>query len=227
LLNPGGGYLDGDRYRMKITADEGAKVTLTTQSATKVYKTPKNYAYQESEIVLKKGSYLEFLPDPLIAYENAHYRQKNTIRMDEGAIFVYSDIITPGWSSSGRKFTYHTVQLINEVYMEDELAVFDHIKLSPEKQNINGLGFLEGYSHLGSMLVVAEQADNGLLDKLYDTMAGCSGDVKFGLSLLAVPGFSVRILGNSTQAIEKIMAECHRFIHEQWFGITPNSLRKY
>ncbi|GAF09936.1 urease accessory protein UreD [Paenibacillus pini JCM 16418] len=64
LLNPGGGYLDGDRYKMEISADEGSKVTLTTQSATKVYKTPKSYAYQETEISLKKGSYLEYLPTP-------------------------------------------------------------------------------------------------------------------------------------------------------------------
>lgn len=54
LLNPGGGYLDGDRYKLEFTADEGAKVTLTTQSATKVYKTPKSHAYQETTIHLKK-----------------------------------------------------------------------------------------------------------------------------------------------------------------------------
>src|SRR5690625_7000985 len=36
ILNPGGGYLDGDTYRMRISLQEQAKLTLTTQSATKV-----------------------------------------------------------------------------------------------------------------------------------------------------------------------------------------------
>ena len=227
LLNPGGGYLDGDRYRMKITAAEGSKVTLTTQSATKIYKTPNGHAYQETDIVLEKGSYLEFLPDPLIAYENARYRQKNTVRMESGAVFLYTDILTPGWSPSGGKFSYHTVQLINEIYMDDELAVFDHIKLSPQKQSITGLGFMEGYSHIGSMIVIGEQTDSGLLTELYDAILKQGADVKFGLSHLVIPGLSIRILANSTQVIERILAECHRLIHERWFGITPTSLRKY
>lgn len=227
LLNPGGGYLDGDRYRMKVTANAGAKVTLTTQSATKVYKTPKGHAYQETDIVLEKGSYLEFLPDPLIAYENARYRQKNTIRMEPGSVFLYTDILTPGWSPSGKKFTYHTVQLINEIYVGGDLAVFDHIKLSPGQQDISGLGFMEGYSHIGSMIVVGEQTNSELLNELYEAIISQGADVKFGLSELVIPGLSIRILSNSTQVIEKIIFECRRLIHERWFGITPNSLRKY
>ena len=84
ILNPGGGYLDGDRYQMKISLEKQAKLTLTTQSATKVYKTPHTHAYQETEINLKKGSYLEYIPDPLIAYQHARYKQKNVIHMEKG-----------------------------------------------------------------------------------------------------------------------------------------------
>lgn len=227
LLNPGGGYLDGDRYRMKITANEGAKVTLTTQSATKVYKTPKDYAYQETDICLRKGSYLEYLPDPLIAYENARYQQKSTVRIESGAVYLSTDILTPGWSSSGKKFTYNTVQLVNEIYVEGELAVYDHIKLSPEDQDISGLGFMEGYSHIGSMIVIGEKTNTELLDDLYETILIQRSDVKFGLSELVVSGLSIRILANSTQVIENIFTECRRLVHERWFGTTPNSLRKY
>lgn len=227
LLNPGGGYLDGDRYRMKIVANEDTKVTLTTQSATKVYKTPKGHAYQETDIELKQGSYLEFLPDPLIAYENARYRQRNTIHMETGSVFLYTDILTPGWSASGKRFSYHTVQLINEIYVEGNLAVFDHIKLSPGDHNISGLGFMEGYSHIGSMIVVGEQTTGELLDELYEAILSQGADVKFGLSELVVPGLSIRILGNSTQVIERILFACRGLIHERWFGTTTNSLRKY
>ncbi|HEY4554609.1 MAG TPA: urease accessory protein UreD [Bacillaceae bacterium] len=227
LLNPGGGYLDGDRYKMKITADEGAKATLTTQSATKVYKTPKDCAFQETEITLKKNSYLEFLPDPLIAYENARYQQKNIVFMETGAAFLYTDILTPGWSPSGAKFTYDTIQLINEIYLDGELAVFDHIKLVPAKQNISGLGIMEDFTHLGSMIVIGEKTSNILLDQLYELIRANGSNIKFGLSRLAVPGFSIRILANTTQVIERIFAECHSLVTREWFGVTPNSLRKY
>ncbi|KKK38964.1 urease accessory protein UreD [Mesobacillus campisalis] len=227
LLNPGGGYLDGDRYRMKISAGEDSKVTLTTQSATKVYKTPKDHVYQESEILLKKGSYLEYLPDPLIAYENAHYKQKNVVRMESGSTFLYTDILTPGWSPSGEKFSYDTIQLKTEIYLDGKLGVFDHIKLSPEDNSVEGLGFMEGFTHLGSLMAVSEETDNQLLDELYDKIYSEQANIKFGLSKLAIPGLSIRVLANSTQIIERIFNDCHKIISRKLNHATPRSLRKY
>ncbi|MGG3799162.1 urease accessory protein UreD [Metabacillus fastidiosus] len=227
ILNPGGGYLDGDRYHINILLEEQARLTLTTQSATKVYKTPNNYAYQETEIHLKKGSYLEYIPDPLIAYEHAKYKQKNIIRMEKGSTFLYSDIMTPGWSPHGGKFSYEMVQLLNEIYMDDELVVYDHIKLQPASQKMNSLGFMEGYSHLGSMIVIGEQTNNDLIDRLYDLISTDDNKYEIGISRLRVPGFAVRMLSNSTQEIERVFNTIHHTVSTDWFNIKPSSLRKY
>lgn len=227
LLNPGGGYLDGDTYRIQVTLDAEAELTLTTQSATKVYKTPNKHAYQETELFLKKDSYLEYLPDPLIAYKDARYLQKNTVHMEKGATLLYTDILTPGWSPEGKKFSYDTLRLKNEIYMDDELIAFDHIKLSPAVQLIDGLGFMEGYTHLGSFIVVGEKTDDDLLDQLFETIHQETGDFKAGLSKLAVPGFTIRIMANSTQLIERIITACHHVISMEWYQSKPSFLRKY
>jgi urease accessory protein len=227
LLNPGGGYLDGDRYQMKLSLEKQAKLTLTTQSATKIYKTPHTPAYQESEFHLKEGSYLEYIPDPLIGYQNARYKQKNVVHMEKGCTLLYSDIVTPGWSPDGEKFSYDTLQLINEIYMENELVVYDHIRLSPAIQNINGLGLMEGYSHLGSMIVVGEKTNQDLLDRLYEAFPHQTKEYKIGLSLLPIPGFTVRVLANTTQTIEGIFSEFHKILSQEWLNKTPSFLRKY
>jgi urease accessory protein len=227
ILNPGGGYLDGDRYQMKISLEKQAKLTLTTQSATKIYKTPNTPAYQEAEFHLKEGSYLEYIPDPLIGYQNARYKQKSIVHMEKGSTLLYSDIITPGWSPNGEKFSYDTLQLINEIYMENELVVYDHIKLSPASQNINGLGLMEGYSHLGSMIVVCEKTNQAFLDDLYQAIHNDAKEYKIGLSLLPIPGFTVRVLANNTQTIENLFSEFHHMISQKWFNKTPSFLRKY
>lgn len=227
LLNPGGGYLDGDRYNMKISLEENARMTLTTQSATKIYKTPNKYVYQEAEMILGAGSYLEYIPDPLIAYQNAHYKQKNVIRMDKTATLLYSDIITPGWSPTGELFSYNTIQLLNEIYMDNELVVYDHIKLKPAMQNINGLGFMEGFSHLGSMIVIGEQSSNGLQEQLYSEIELNTNNYKVGMSSLPIPGFTIRVLANSTQVIERMFSDIHHIISQEWFNKKPCFLRKY
>src|SRR5690625_1860184 len=175
-------YLDGDTYSMTVSLDEGAELTLTTQSSTKVYKTLHSHAYQETTFYLKKDSYLEYLPDALIAYKDAKYYQKNVVHMAEGATLLYSDIVTPGWSPEGKQFSYDMLRLKNEIYMEGELVAFDHIKLQPGEQDMTGLGFMEGYTHLGSFIVIGEKTDEKLLDQLYEAIQKETGDFSFGLS---------------------------------------------
>ncbi|TCP30845.1 urease accessory protein [Scopulibacillus darangshiensis] len=227
IINPGGGYLDGDRYSMSFTLDEHAELLLTTQSATKIYKTPNQPVVQETEILLKAGSVLEYMPDPLIAYHRARYKQKNVVRMEKGSTLIYTDIMTPGWSPDGEWFSYDSVQLKNEIYMEDKLVVFDHMKLEPECQNMQGIGQMEGFTHLGSMIVVSEKAASDFLDMLYETIDMTSQTYKIGVSSLSIPGFTLRVLATSTQQIEEIFMACHRLIRANWFDKQPIFLRKY
>lgn len=226
LLNPGGGYLDGDTYKMDIEVGEDAQLTLTTQSAAKVYKTPKKYVYQEMSFNLAKNSYLEYIPDALIAYRDARYFQKTTIHMEQGATLLFSDILTPGWSPDGSFFSYDWLRLKNEIYYEGDLVAFDHIRLEPAKQNVDTLGFMEGYTHLGSFFVIGNQTNDALLDELYAILEG-EKDVKIGLSHLAIPGFTIRILANKTQTIERIFTKCHHIMTQMWFNREPSFLRKY
>nr|WP_318503591.1 urease accessory protein UreD [Bacillus sp. T3] len=86
LIHVGGGFVDGDCYRMKIDLDEQSHLALTTQSSTKVYRTPMKPVRQLTEITLKKGSVLEYFPDPLIAYKDSRFLQETTIHKEEGAI---------------------------------------------------------------------------------------------------------------------------------------------
>lgn len=111
--------------------------------------------------------------------------------------------------------------------MEDELVVFDHIKLHPASQHMNGLGFMEGYTHLGSFIVVGEKTNDDLLDRLHETIQKEAGDFAFGLSKLAVPGFTIRIMANYTQVIERIISACHHVISDEWYQTKPSFLRKY
>ncbi|OAH54020.1 MULTISPECIES: urease accessory protein UreD [Bacillaceae] len=227
LINPGGGYVDGDRYRMEIMLEERAELILTTQSATKVYRTPHTPVLQENEIVLKKGSVLEYIPDPLIAYRNAKYKQNTIIQMERGATLFYSDIVTPGWSPDGEWFQYDLLQLKNEIYLDEKLILFDHLKLQPIEAGVDGIGYMEGYTHLGSMIVISEKVNEDVLQRLYNVIEKDLGECKAGLSLLTEGGFTVRILAHSTQKIEELTAACSAFLRKEWYDRHPVTLRKY
>jgi urease accessory protein len=227
ILNVGGGYMDGDTYRIEVRVMENAELTLTTLGATLIYKTPNKPVYQETEIFLEKNSRLEYLPDPLIGYKNARYRQFDSIYMKQGATLLYSDIITPGWSAEGHSFSYDMLQLKTNIYMEGELVVYDNIKIEPAAHQIDVLGFMEDYTHLGTFIVIGEKTDEDLIKRLHELIQEQTGDFKAGISSLAVAGFTIRIMANMTQDIQRVFSACHKLISEAWYSKSPVSLRKY
>lgn len=227
LLNPHGALLDSDDYLIKIKLQEKAKLTLTTQGATIVYKTPEKEAYQESNIHLAKDSYFEYLPGAIIGYRNARFFQKNIVHMEKGATFLYLDIVTPGWCPEREDFPYDYIRLKSEVYIENELVVYDHIKLNPLEQDFNVLGYMEGYTHIGTFMVVSDLVTDEIIDRIQELLAEEDYDVKFGISKLPASGFTVRILANMTQHIEWLAIKARNYLNREWFGKTLGTLRKY
>ena len=68
VINPGGAYFGADAYLLDVVVERGASLALTTQSATKVYRTPQGPATQEMTVRLGPGSVLDYVPDQLIVY---------------------------------------------------------------------------------------------------------------------------------------------------------------
>lgn len=225
VMNPGGGYLDGDSYKIDIYLEEGAEAVVTTQSSTKIYKTRNRPAFQGMDIFLKKGSTLEYLPDSIIAYQNAQFKQHTVIRMEPGASFICKEILTPGWAPDGRLFQYQLLQAKLEIYLEDQLILFDHVKLEPD-QDMQGIGIMEGYTHFGTMIIIDDRVNRELVDELHELFQTLYGS-RIGVSMLSVPGFSLRVLGNTTQEVEKILSLGHESIRKKVLGKEPVFLRKY
>jgi urease accessory protein len=228
VVNPGGACLDGDRYRIDVTLDDGADLLLTTQSATKVYRTPREGAVQEARFVLGRGSRLEYLPDQLIAYRGSRYEQDTRVEMDPTAGLVMGEVVTPGWSPSGAPFGYRELRLRTEVAMGGRPVVVDSIVLDPSDGagGLGALGLLEGHSHLGSLLVVDPRADQDAVDAVRGLLADRPA-LRGGVSALAVPGFTMRVLGPSTEGVEGVIRSAVDGLRARWGGQGRVDLRKY
>lgn len=229
IVNVGGGYLDGDRYRLNINLEENAQVTLTSQGATKIYKTLNDRVEQYQTFNLENDSYMEFVADPIIAYENAKFYQHNTFNLKSGSSMFYTDILTPGYSSNNQDFTYKYMHLVNEIYMDGELVTFDNMLLNPEKNQIDSMGYMEDYTHLGSAYFVHPDVNQNFIDEIYDTISHFEKemDCRLGMSQLPTHGLAIRILAHRTQAIEKILTHVQSFIAQRLYHRQLDFLRKY
>lgn len=228
MVNPGGGYLGGDVYEIDIIVDAEARLLLTTQSATKVYRTPGSRAEQRMWIRLGPGASLEFLPDQLIAYREASYRQGTVIDMASDASLVMAEVVTPGWSPDGALFRYDEIRLRNEIRVNGNLVVLDNLLIRPGTgSRVDGMAFLEDYTHLGSLLVVDRRVDSTLLDELHTLLSPLNTGGQLGLSLLEGPGFLLRALSHATEPLNALLGTAVDHLRARWFGQRALNLRKY
>jgi urease accessory protein len=226
LIHVGGGYVGGDRYRQEFCLEEDAELTLTTQAATKVYKTTTKPAKQETEIILKKGSFLTYVQDPLIAYEHAQYIQETTIQMESGAGLMLTDLFTPGWSRSEREFTYDWIRSKMNVSYNGKRLLVDHLLLQPSDQ-LDSILMLEGYTHFGSLLFIHENLTEATIKELQEVLIGINEEVRIGISRLPVQGLLIRILGSQTQQIEKVFSVCETLFRKHVLRKEAIFYRKY
>ncbi|GGC91788.1 urease accessory protein UreD [Tersicoccus solisilvae] len=229
VVNPGGAYLDRDRFRIGVEVAEGASLLLTTQSATKVYRTPGDRATQQLTARLGPGSRLEYLPDQLIAYRGSRYRQETRVAMDPTACLVLSEVVTPGWSPNGEPFLYDRLGLRTIVTMGERPVAVDNLVLAPRDgaAGMTGLGYLEGHSHVGSLLVVDPRVDDAVVDAARDRLAARAGSLTGGVSALAVPGLTMRVLGSSTEQVTGAIRSVVDDLRARWYRQDPVDLRKY
>lgn len=229
LLHLGGGYVEGEVYKNSITLKKDAKVIITTQAPTKVYKCEKNKeaSYQQTTIKMEENSILEYISDSVILYKNAVYNQDTTIYMDKNSTLIYTDGITSGWSPDGAKFQYEGVRMRNKIYVDNKLLLLDNLQLNPREYDVTELGLLEGYINFGTMVVVDSRITEEDVEKARELINALDLDVKFGVSSLESNGFIIRVLGNLTQEIQKAIDEVHYHLRDKLFGLGPINIRKY
>lgn len=233
IVNPGGAYLGADLFLLDVEVQDGADLLLTTQSATKVYKTPGSYAEQRLVVRLGEGARLEFVPDQLIAYREASYRQRTLVTVRPSSSLVMAEVVTPGWSPDGAAFRYEELRLRNEFQVEtdegNQLLALDNLLIRPQSGDVTGLGFMEGFSHLGSLIVVDPRVSQALADELHG--AASAHEALTGISLTrsvaGTAGLVLRSLCNSTGELNQLLAACTTLLRKRWYGQEPLNLRKH
>lgn len=228
LMHMGGGYVEGEACSNYIELKKGARSIITTQAPTLIYKSQNGIpCKQYSMIKLEENSVLEYMLDNTILFKDAIYNQNTDIYMAKNSTLIYTDGLTSGWSPDGAKFQYDTVRMKNRIFMDEELVFLDNLFLNPKNQDLEDLGFLEGYSNYGTAIIIDRRIDETFVEKLREDIEALKLDINFGISSLEVNGFVIRVIGNLTQDIQKAIYVCVNHVRKELFGSCELHLRKY
>lgn len=231
IVNPGGAYF-GEKYAMDVEVGAGAHLLLTSQGATRIYRTPNEPAEQTVTFTLRRGSRLEYVPDQTIAYRDAEYRQLTAVHAAGDAQAFFGEILTPGWDPKGTPFTYSGMHLRFDVTTQDARPVYtDNLKVVPSVigDALSGIGHLEGASHLGSVLILGPHTAGSYVDAVRDVVES-SGIRKAGVTAGGRHGISwllVRALAGSTDELHALIMAVNSLDRSVTTGQRTMDLRRY
>lgn len=149
LINIGEGIFPKDKIRTSLNLDN-SNLILTTESATKIYPSKKEYGIQKIDIVLKNNSNFEFINDELILYKDSKYIQFFNLKSDENSTFFYTDILSRGRSFENFDFSK---MMIKNRFFEN-----------------NSLEYIEKFDILGDELkdyIIRKSSENFIFAKFY------------------------------------------------------------
>jgi urease accessory protein len=106
FVNTAGGIAGGDRFDIDIGAGEGARLTLTSAAAEKVYRAVGQSA--EINIALKAGkcAHLAWLPQETILFDRARIIRRIDIDLAEDASLLLCEIVVFGRAAMGEKMQH-------------------------------------------------------------------------------------------------------------------------
>ncbi len=227
LMQLGGGIVEGEKYNINVELKENVRAIITTQAASKVYKCENSYeSFQETTLKLQENSILEYITDPVILYKDAVYRQENNIYMTKSSTLIYTDGITSGWSPDKKRFQYEKAKLKTNIYMDGVPVLLDNMLINPREDDIDGLGFMEGYKNFATLIILDDRIDKNIIEHLREEILKLNLDINFGITGLEVNGFVLRVIGNLTQDLEEVVGLCHNYIRRKILNSQNLTIRK-
>src|SRR3954470_3386724 len=103
--NTAGGVAGGDRFEVAISAGEGARLTLTTAAAEKVYRAPDAPAQLDISLKAASGAHLAWLPQETILFDRAKISRKIDIDLAEDASLLLCEIVVFGRAAMGERMS--------------------------------------------------------------------------------------------------------------------------
>jgi urease accessory protein len=209
----GGGLVAGDQTRFNIRVGENARCFVSTQSSTKIYRNPNSRPCSHStRAKLETNSLLVFAPDPVQAFANSSYTQRQEFRLANGAGLVLLDWFTSGRAANGERWAFAKLQSRNDVFIEGGRAVVDSILLDSESEPLDSPHRTGRFNCFAMLLLIGEPLRNVAADLLNEIS---SRPIERGAALVcsAGPVQNGAMLRMAGESVENVSGELKRHLH--------------
>jgi urease accessory protein len=155
LHNVSGGVLGGDELALHVNVRAGAQVQITTTGATRLYRPKENAlaASQLNEVDVGENALLEYVPDPVIPYAGARFRQRTSIKMAAGSSLFWWEIVSPGREARNEIFEYESLEFGSNIWAMEKPVLVERVLLEPANRRVASSARLGRYHTWASFYI--------------------------------------------------------------------------
>ena len=125
----GGGFVGRDAIALTVDVCAGARLFLTTQAASKVYR--RAVSRGRLDATIGDGAVLIAWPDPIACFAGAAFDQHQRFRLARSAALIAVDAWTAGRIAHGERWAFDRLALRTEVELDGVAVLDDAILVAP------------------------------------------------------------------------------------------------
>lgn len=203
IVNTAGGLAGGDSLRIALDAGEGARATLATPAAEKVYRSLGPESALRCTLSIAEGAALEWIPQETILFDGARFVRRIDVALGRDARLLAAEAVVFGRPARGERFTRGLYRDAWRIRREGRLLWADGVTIDHPAALANPFGF-GGAEAMATLLLVDDRAE-ALLPALRE--AGCPVTMpRPGLLLLRWLGGAATVRGLLGEAICQLRA---------------------
>ncbi len=227
MQNPSGGLFEGDDHSISLTTRPGALVHLTTQAASKAYRTDSGCARQRVELAVAADAFVEYVADPLIPHAGARFEQDVVANVGPGGALIVAETVAPGRVAFGEAFEYTRLSLDTRISCDGEEAAVDSVLLEPSKLDPRRPGILGEYAYLSSLFAVQPGGDAEALARSIAAAVENTSDCLGATGVLpSESGVLARMLASSGISAQRVLRAAWTAARTALLGAPPPPRRK-
>ena len=176
LVNTAGGIAGGDRFDVGIAASAGARLTVTTAAAEKVYRAEGQPAELNISLKAEGRSHLSWLPQETILFDRVRIHRRFDIDLSEGASLLLCEILVLGRVAMGEQMSAGEIFDRWRLTRAGKLVFAENIRLSGNLgEKLRQPAVASGGVAVGMALIVP--GDEALVERIRQLAPSFRGEV--------------------------------------------------
>lgn len=161
LLNTSGGLTGGDRMQIAVAQEPGTRLTVTTQTAERAYRSVTGQAQVQARFQLGAGAHLDLLPQETILFDRAALSRDQHVALSGDATCLWAETLILGRAAMGEVVRQLDLRDRRRISRDGRPVFVENLRLD-DGTLTGGTAMLAGCRALATLVLVAPDAADRL-----------------------------------------------------------------